>query len=312
MSTDSAFYFIGISTFWYYFFFALYGAYRTIATLIFVGHGASPCDRTCWAQLYVNMIGLQRGLGLVRESYTWLWKGFTVAEFTSLRAAEDLFRKLYLLGSTCASSLAISLLVMHLIISDSSCLIMSIAFLVFVKFQVTTVTHTFTTQYFALDYWQPMTIFELTDTLIKICFIGLFVASTVLIVFCIFKSGKGILHKMRGLFNNILTIIYNASILWHIGEATKSKTILYITDSLGDTLAYLKIAIYVSSIVYTIPTSFFLLSSLYGPSCTLVNHLVNKFLRGNRRPATEENAPDEMDEAGLNAKTPNEYGGEEA
>uniref|UniRef100_A0A0B7KM90 Uncharacterized protein n=1 Tax=Bionectria ochroleuca TaxID=29856 RepID=A0A0B7KM90_BIOOC len=229
------------------------------------------------------MVELQRGLsvalllshsGLVLESYTWLWEGFSVAGITSLPAAEPLFRKFHLLGSSCTSSLLISLLVMQLIISDSSCLVMSIAFLVVVKFQLVTFNQTFTTQFFAIDYWQPMPLFELIDTPVKICIIGLFVASTVLIIFCCFKSGKGIFQK-----------------------------------SLGDTLAYLKITVYALSIAYTALFSFALLSSLYGPCCILANHLVNLSLRRNRRPATEA-VPDEMDEAGLHAKhTTNNYDG---
>ncbi|KAK7211523.1 hypothetical protein V2G26_018701 [Clonostachys chloroleuca] len=311
MSTDSVFYFIGILTFWYYFFFALYRAYRTIATLISVGHGASPCNRTCWGQLHSNMVELQRGLsvalwlshsGVVLESYAWLWEGLLVAKITSLRAAEPLFRKIHLLGSSCTSSLLISLLVMQLIISDSSCLVMSIAFLVVVKFQLAIFNHTFTAQHFALDYWQPMPPFGLIDTSVKICIIGLFVASTVLIIFCCFKSGKRIFQKVRDLFYSIASILYHASILWHIGEATESKTIVYITKLLGDTLAYLKITVYTLSIVYMAFFSFVLLSSLYGPCCILANHLVNFALRVNRRSVTEETALDELDEAGLNAQ----------
>lgn len=76
------------------------------------------------------------------------------------------------------------------------CLVMSIAFLVVVKFQLVTFNQTFTTQFFAINYWQPMPLFELIDTPVKICIIGLFVASTVLIIFCCFKSGKGIFQKV--------------------------------------------------------------------------------------------------------------------
>lgn len=189
------------------------------------------------------------------------------------------------------------------------CLVMSIAFLVVVKFQLVTFNQTFTTQFFAINYWQPMPLFELIDTPVKICIIGLFVASTVLIIFCCFKSGKGIFQKVRDLFYSIVAILYHASILWHVGEATKSKTIVYITQSLGDTLAYLKITVYALSIAYTALFSFALLSSLYGPCCILANHLVNLSLRRNRRPATEA-VPDEMDEAGLHAKhTTNNYDG---
>lgn len=73
---------------------------------------------------------------------------------------------------------------------------MSIAFLVVVKFQLAIFNHTFTAQHFALDYWQPMPPFGLIDTSVKICIIGLFVASTVLIIFCCFKSGKRIFQKV--------------------------------------------------------------------------------------------------------------------